>query len=85
MKRFIAAVMPHLCLISGGMLLVFYVIDNFFNSYMGFMNHPYTNYVIAVFAVTGIISSIMLIAAHRREIRRINRRIDRELKKQARR
>ena len=83
MKRFLAAVVPHIYIITFGMLLVFYVIDNFFNAFMGFMNHPYTRWVIAVFAVSGFISAVMLIAAQRREIRKFNRSVERAGKKTA--
>jgi len=77
MKRFFEALFPHVSIIASGMLIVFFVIDRL-NPFMGFMSHKYTQYVVIVLAVFSLVSAIMLIAAQRKEIRRRNRKIDRE-------
>ena len=75
MKRFIAAIIPHISIIASGMIIVFFVIDRI-NPYMGFMSHKYTQYVTMTLAVSALIGSIMLIVLQRREVRRRNRRIE---------
>lgn len=76
MKKFwslIESLIPHLNIICAGMILTFLVIE-YVNPYAGFINHRYTKIVLIVWVVSALVSSILLIAAQRREFRRRLRR-----------
>ena len=72
MKRiwaWIRAIIPHISIICTGMMLTFLVIE-VINPYAGFINHRYTKIVLWIWAVSALLSAILLIAAQRREFRR---------------
>lgn len=58
-------ILPHLCIVISFMMLTFFVIDQF-NSAMAFINNDYTKWLLAVFCVLVIATSIYLIADNRR-------------------
>lgn len=66
MKRVLSRVLPHLTIILGVMTLVFYVVDGF-NAVMAFMTSELSKQVFMVLAVSGIITSIMLISRQWKE------------------
>ncbi len=75
MKRiwaWIRAIIPHISIICTGMILTFLVIE-VINPYAGFINHRYTKIVLWIWAVSALITAILLIAAQRREFRRRSR------------
>lgn len=76
MKRIwelIRALAPHICIICTGMIMTFLVIDSL-NAYIGFINHRYTRIVLWIWAGSALLSAILLIAAQRREARRVQPR-----------
>lgn len=76
MKRFLSllgSVLPHISIICTGMITTFLVIE-IINPYAGFISHAYTRIVLWVWVVSALLSSILLIAAQRREFRRKARR-----------
>ena len=54
------------------MMATFLVIE-IINPYAGFINHAYTRIVLWVWIVSALVSSVLLIAAQRREFRRKER------------
>lgn len=58
-------ILPHLCIIISFMMLTFFVIDQF-NSAMAFINNDITKWLLAVYCVLVIATSIYLIAENRR-------------------
>ena len=58
-------ILPHLCIIISLMMLTFFVIDQF-NSAMAFINNDITKWLLAVYCVLVIATSIYLIADNRR-------------------
>ena len=68
----IQALTPHICIVCAGMLMVFLVIEAI-NPYAGFINHRYTKIVLWTLSLASLLSSILLIAAQRREFRRRER------------
>lgn len=77
MKRFfsrIGAVLPHISIICAGMIATFLVIE-IINPYAGFISHAYTRIVLWAWVASALLSSILLIAAQRREFRRKERQL----------
>ena len=75
MKKFfagIASVLPHISIICCGMIATFLVIE-IINPHAGFISHSYTRIVLWVWIASALLSSILLIAAQRRELRRKER------------
>ncbi len=61
----LARVLPHLTIILSGMLLVFFVLDQF-NPAMGYLDNPAERVLLIVLAVTSIINAVLLVACQRR-------------------
>ena len=75
MKAFwkrLQALAPHISIVCIGMMLTFLVIE-IINPYVNFINHRYTRIILWVWAVSSLLSAILLIAAQRREFRRRER------------
>ena len=71
MKNFwnwLKSVIPHISIICSAMILTFVVIE-MFNSHAGFINHRYTRIVRIIWVISAVVSSVLLIAAQRREFR----------------
>ena len=64
--KLIANILPHLCIILSGMMIVLLVIDKF-NSQMGFIDNDITKNLLIVQMVAVTICSIMLIRRQRRD------------------
>ena len=79
MKQFfsrIASALPHISIICAAMIATFLVIE-IINPYAGFISHPYTRIVLWAWVASALLSSILLIAAQRREFRRKERQLRR--------
>lgn len=60
--------LPHICLVIGLMMLVFYTIDRY-NSAMNFINNDIFKMLLLVFSLLVIVSAILTIRDHRRSAR----------------
>lgn len=60
------SIAPHINLICAAMLLTFLIIE-VINPYAGFVNHRYTRIILVIWIAAALFSSILLIAAQRRE------------------
>ncbi len=58
--RFLEWLLPHLIIIISVMILTF-VIINFFNPYMQFVENRFTQWLLVAFGVMSIVSSCLLI------------------------
>lgn len=71
MKNFwnwLKSVVPHISIICSGMILTFVIIE-MINSHAGFINHRYTRIVLIIWVISAVMSSVLLVAAQRREFR----------------
>ncbi len=62
----VARLLPHLTIILSGILLVFFVLDQF-NPAMGYLDNPAERGLLIVLAVTSIANAILLVACERQE------------------
>ncbi len=70
MRRYkISKILPHIAIIISFMLLTFVVID-YFNSAMNFVNNNATKILIFILGVVSVINSILLIRLQRKDERR---------------
>lgn len=66
--NWLKSVVPHISIICAGMILTFVIIE-MLNSHAGFINHRYTRIVLIIWIISAVMSSILLVAAQRREFR----------------
>ncbi len=59
-------ILPHLCIIIALMMLTFFVIDQI-NTAMNFINNQMFKWLLMVFSVCAIATSILLIVENRRK------------------
>ena len=62
-------IIPHLNIVFSSMFIVFYVIDRV-NSAMNFLTDPLSKAVLLAFCIVSIVTSVLLIAMQRKEMRR---------------
>ena len=62
---FVRGILPHLCIIMCGMLLVFFVIDRL-NEHQAFLTNEFHKILIFVLSLSCIAVSVMLISTDRR-------------------
>ncbi len=63
--KYLERFLPHLCLVTAVMLIVFLVTD-YFNRAMAFINNDITKTILMVFSILVITESVVLIVYQRR-------------------
>lgn len=63
--RIIKKILPHICIIISGMLITFFIIDQF-NSSMAFIDNSITKWLLFINSILAIIMSILQIIRNER-------------------
>lgn len=64
--KLVKKLLPHACIIFAGMMITFFIIDNF-NDAMALINNTTTKVLLFFFSIVSIVVSCMLISRQRRE------------------
>lgn len=64
--RIVKRLLPHVCIVLAGMMIIFFIIDNF-NDAIALINNATTKALLFVFGIVAVIVSGMLIHKQRRE------------------
>ena len=64
--KLVKRLLPHACIIFAGMMITFFIIDNF-NEAMALINNATTKLLLFLFSIVSVIVSCMLISKQRRE------------------